>query len=64
MYWKAIVSTLAAWFIGLLLDTNIEMPQLYGYGFLCLRVLFPILAMGICILRAIQRSKMNKGGDS
>ena len=57
MYWKAIVSTLAAWFIGLVLDTNIEFPQLYGYGFLCLRVLFPMLAMGICILRAIEKHK-------
>ena len=57
MYWKAVVSTLAAWFIGLVLDVNIEIPQLYGYGFLCLRVLFPMLAMGVCILRAIQKSK-------
>ncbi len=64
MYWKAIISTLAAWFIGLLLDTNIEMPQLYGYGFLCFRVFFPILTMGICILHAMKHSKDDKGGDT
>ncbi len=57
MYRKAIVFTLAAWFIGLVLDMNIEIPQLYGYGFLCFRVLFPILAMGICILRAMKENK-------
>ena len=50
-YTTAIICTLVAWFIGLLIDANIDFgdPQ----GFLALRVLFPILAMGICILKAI-----------
>ncbi len=54
MYVKAIVSTLLAWFIGLFIDANIDFgdPQ----GFLCLRVLFPIVVMGICILSAIKEN--------
>ncbi len=44
---SATVITLISWFIGLLLDANIDFgPQ----GFLCLRVLFPVLAMGLCII--------------
>lgn len=52
MYMTAIVSTLIAWFVGLLIDANLDFgdPQ----GFLCLRILFPILAMGICILKAVR----------
>ena len=44
-YTFAIFSTLAAWFIGLFADANIDFgdPQ----GFSALRVLFPVLAMGI-----------------
>jgi len=54
MYAKAAVSTLTAWFAGLLLDANIDFgPQ----GFLCFRVLLPILAMGLCILSAIKENK-------
>ena len=50
-YTIAIISTLAAWFVGLFADVNIDFgdPQ----GFLALRVLFPVLAMGICILKAV-----------
>lgn len=55
MYVKAIVSTLAAWFVGLVLDANIDFGD--TWGFLCLRVLFPILAMGFCILSAIKKDK-------
>ena len=53
-YTIAIISTLAAWFVGLLADANIDFgdPQ----GFLVLRVLFPVLAMGICILKALKES--------
>ena len=41
-YTIAIISTLAAWFVGLFADVNIDFgdPQ----GFLALRVLFPVLA--------------------
>jgi len=57
MYIKAVGITLAAWVIGLLLDANIGFnPQ----GFLCLRVLLPILAMGLCILSAIKENKPEK----
>ena len=44
---------------GLLLDANIHFgdPQ----GFLCLRVLLPVLAMGLCLLRAIKENK--RDGD-
>ena len=48
-----------AWGAGLLLDANIHFgdPQ----GFLCLRVLLPVLAMGLCLLRAIKENK--RDGD-
>jgi len=54
-YTLAIFSTLAAWFIGLFADVNIDFgdPQ----GFLALRVLFPTLAMGICLLKAIKSNE-------
>ena len=54
MYITSIVFTLIAWGAGLLLDANIHFgdPQ----GFLCLRVLLPVLAMGLCLLRAIKEN--------
>ena len=50
----AIATKFVAWFVGLFADVNIDFgdPQ----GFLALRVLFPVLAMGICILKAIKES--------
>ncbi len=47
--------TIVAWFIGLVVDANIDFgdPQ----GFLCLRVLLPILAMGLCILKNLKGNK-------
>lgn len=55
IYIQAIICTLAAWFIGLFADVNIDFgdPQ----GFLALRVLFHILAMGICILKVIKNNE-------
>lgn len=50
MYIGAIISTLVAWFIGLVLDANISQDML---GFLELRTLFPILTMGVFVLKAI-----------
>ena len=50
MYISAVLSTIAAWFVGLLLDANVSPDML---GFLELRILFPILAMGLFILKAI-----------
>ena len=54
-YIQAIICTLAAWCVGLCADANIEFgdPQ----GFLDRRVLLPILAMGICILKAIKNNE-------
>lgn len=50
MYLKAINATLAAWVVGL---SNIRLgdPQ----GFLCLRGLLPVLAMGLCILSELKK---------
>lgn len=59
MYIITIVFTLIAWIAGLLLDANIDFgsPQ----GFLCLRVLLPVLAMGLCLLRAMKENR--RDGD-
>ena len=55
IYIQAIICTLAAWFIGLFADVNIDFgdPQ----GFWTLRELLPVLAMGICILKAIKNNE-------
>lgn len=58
MYWKAILSTLAAWFGGLVLDANIDFGD--PVGFLSFRILFPIIAMGLCILKSINDIKKDK----
>ena len=50
VYLSAVTATLSAWFIGLLLDANLSFPP---EGFLALRVLLPVLAMGLCILRIL-----------
>lgn len=56
MYLTAILTTLAAWFAGLVLDANLGFePQ----GFLCLRILLPVLAMGCCVIKA-SGDKANK----
>lgn len=52
VYLSAVTATLSAWFIGLLLDANID----FGID-LAFRILFPVLAMGLCILRAIIKPK-------
>ena len=51
----AALITVSAWFVGLLIDANLDFgdPQ----GFLCLRVLFPVLAMGLCILKNLKDKK-------
>ena len=51
MYLKAVVSTLAAWFVGLLLDVNLP----GDWQILCLRVLFPVLSLGLCILSELKK---------
>lgn len=54
-YVTTLLCTLAAWFVGLLIDVNLDFgdPQ----GFLCLRILFPMLAMGVCILAMSGKEK-------
>ena len=52
VYLPAAAATLSAWFIGLLLDANID----FGMD-LAFRILFPVLAMGLCMLRAIVKPK-------
>ena len=61
MYTAAIVSTMGAWLLGLFIDANIDFgdPQ----GFLCLRVLLPMLAMGLCLLSAIKNKDNTKEAD-
>ena len=54
-YLAAIVCTLAGWAAGLFLDANIDLGD--PRGFLCFRVLLPVLAMGLCLLRAIREKK-------
>lgn len=55
VYLAAVTATLCGWFAGLLLDANIDFggPD----GFLSFRMLLPILAMGLCVLRAVMGDK-------
>ena len=55
MYLKATIFTILGWFIGLILDANVDFGD--PMGFLSLRILLPILAMGLCILRAVKNPK-------
>lgn len=49
----AVLSSLFAWFIGLLIDANLDMGS--HMGFLELRIIFPVLVMGVFILKAINK---------
>ena len=53
MYLKATILTRLGWFIGMVLDANIDFGD--PMGFLSLRILLPILAMGLCILHELRR---------
>ena len=57
VYLTAVTTTLSAWFVGLVLDANIDFGS---DGFLALRILLPILAMGLCILHAIMKNKSDR----
>ena len=54
MYLTAVLSTVAAWFVGLVLDVNLPLgdPMRIRRAF---RILFPILTMGLCILKEVNR---------
>lgn len=54
MYLAAVLSTIAAWFVGLLFDANLDVGD--PIGFLSLRILFPILVMGVFLLSAIHKN--------
>lgn len=51
---SAVLWSIAAWFLGLVLDANIDFEP---YGYLCLRILFPVLVMGSFILYSIGTEK-------
>ena len=55
MYLKATILTILGWFIGMVLDANIDFGA--PMGFLSLRILFPILAMGLCILHELRHGR-------
>lgn len=52
VYLTAVTATLSAWFLGLLLDVNID----FGVD-LSFRILLPVLAMGLCILNIVMKNK-------
>lgn len=52
MYLKATAATLAAWLVGLLIDVNLSAGD---WQMLYLRVLLPVLAMGLCILGELKK---------
>lgn len=56
MYLKATAATLAAWLaawlVGLLIDVNLGAGD---WQMLYLRVLLPVLAMGLCILGELKK---------
>ncbi len=58
MYIKTVFFMIITWFAGLFLDANI------GYGDYCgitgFRVLFPLIAMAICILSEIKKINHDK----
>lgn len=55
VYLKAVTATLSGWFLGLLLDANIDFGD--PAGFLSFRTLLPVLAMGLCILHAVTKNQ-------
>ncbi len=54
IYLWYILSTLAAWWVGLLIDVNSGWDPT---GILCLRVVLPIIVTGIWILKSIRDCK-------
>lgn len=57
-YFKATVATLAACFVGLLVDANLDFGD--PTGFLSLRIVLPMLATGLCILKAVTQNRKNE----
>ena len=55
VYITAFTATVSAWFVGMVLDANIHFGD--PEGFLSLRILLSILAMGFCILHELTKNK-------
>lgn len=49
---KVTAATLAAWLVGLLIDVNLGAGD---WQMLYLRVLLPVLAMGLCVLSELKK---------
>ncbi len=49
---KVTAATLAAWLVGLLIDVNLGAGD---WQMLYLRVLLPMLAMGLCVLSELKK---------
>ena len=54
IYLWYILSTLAAWFVGLFIDINSGWNPT---GILCLRVVLPIIVTGIWVLKSVRDGK-------
>ena len=50
-YIITIICALGAWLLGLLIDVNLDFNS--STGILGLRILFPMIVIGICILKSI-----------
>lgn len=47
--------TVAAWFLGMFIDVNLDFGS--TQGFMCLRLLFPLIAMGLCVMKTVRDGK-------
>ena len=54
IYLWYILSTLAAWYVGMLIDVNSGWDPT---GILCLRAVFPVIVTGIWVLKSVRDGK-------
>lgn len=54
MYLATILWTLLAWIIGLFIDGNLGYGE--SLGFTEFRILFPLIAVGLCVIYAIKKN--------
>ncbi len=50
-FWSAVIFTVLAWIVGILLDANVM------GGFLSLKTLLPLLVMGACVLWGLSENE-------
>ena len=55
MYTAAIFTTLLSWFVGLFIDANLGMGDFTG--FLELRIVLPVIVMGLFVMSANRGDK-------